>query len=111
MKVAVIGSRGLTVPDLTPYLPPETTELVSGGARGVDHSAAVYAAAHGLPITEFHPDYAAFGRAAPLLRNLDIIAYSDLVLAFWDGQSPGTAFVIERCRKQHKPLRVFCPKT
>ena len=31
MKVAVIGSRSLCVDDLSPYLPPETTELVSGG--------------------------------------------------------------------------------
>ena len=39
MKVAVIGSRGLTVPDLDKYLPPDTTEIVSGGAKGVDTSA------------------------------------------------------------------------
>lgn len=110
MKVAVIGSRGLTVPDLAPYLPPDTTEIVSGGARGVDSSAAVYAAAHGLRLTEFRPDYATYGRRAPLMRNLEIIDYSDQVLAFWDGQSRGTAFVIERCRKLQKPLRVFYPK-
>ncbi len=36
MKVAVIGSRGLTVEDLGKYLPEGTTEIVSGGARGVD---------------------------------------------------------------------------
>ena len=106
MKVAVVGSRTLTVPDLRAYLPPDTTEIVSGGACGVDSSAAAYAAANGLRLTEFCPDYAAYGRAAPLLRNLQIIDYSDLVLAFWDGHSRGTAFVIERCRKQKKPLRV-----
>lgn len=31
MKVAVIGSRGLTVRNLEKYLPEETTEIVSGG--------------------------------------------------------------------------------
>ena len=36
MKVAVIGSRGLSVTDLGRYLPENTTEIVSGGARGVD---------------------------------------------------------------------------
>ena len=37
MKVAVIGSRGLTVMnDLGKYLPEGTTEIVSGGARGID---------------------------------------------------------------------------
>ena len=33
MKVAVIGSRSLTVKDLGKYLPPETTEIVSRAAR------------------------------------------------------------------------------
>lgn len=36
MKVAVIGSRGLTVSNLGDYLPCDTTEIISGGAKGVD---------------------------------------------------------------------------
>ena len=47
MKVAVIGSRGLNVSDLGRYLPENTTEIVSGGAKGVDTSAREYALAHG----------------------------------------------------------------
>lgn len=107
MKVAVIGSRGLAVPNLGEYLPPETDELVSGGARGVDTSAAEYAAAHGIPLKVFFPDYASFGRAAPIRRNIEIVDYSDLVLAFWDGESRGTAFVIKRCEKTGTPYKVF----
>lgn len=109
MKVAVIGSRGLSVPDLERYLPDGTDEIVSGGARGVDTSAAQYARAHGIKLTEFLPDYAQFGRSAPLRRNITIIEYSDLVLAFWDGKSRGTAFVIEQCRKRGKPVTVWNP--
>ena len=48
MKVAVIGSRGLSVSDLGRYLPENTTEIVSGGAKGVDTSARKYALAHGI---------------------------------------------------------------
>lgn len=33
MKVAVIGSRNLTVTNLEQFLPKEITEIVSGGAR------------------------------------------------------------------------------
>ena len=40
MKVAIIGSRGLTVDDLNDYLPEGVTEIVSGGARGIDTCAA-----------------------------------------------------------------------
>ena len=39
MKVAVVGSRGLRVEDLGRYLPADTTEIVSGGAVGVETSA------------------------------------------------------------------------
>ena len=42
MKVAVIGSRNLTVSNLEKYLPAGVTEIVSGGARGVDTSAREY---------------------------------------------------------------------
>lgn len=85
MKVAVIGSRGLSVTDLGRYLPENTTEIVSGGARGVDTSAREYALSHGIKLTEFLPEYTRFGRSAPLKRNITIIEYADIVLAFWDG--------------------------
>ena len=111
MKVAVIGSRSLFVRDLSKYLPEGTTELVSGGARGVDTSAREYARANGLPIKEFLPDYAAFGPSAPLKRNITIIEYADVVLAFWDGKSRGTKFVIDNCKKMGKACRVFIPET
>lgn len=109
MRVAVVGSRDLQVPDLGRYLPADTTAIITGGARGVDADAARYAREAGLPLTVIRPDYAAFGRGAPLRRNLQIIDSCDLVLAFWDGSSRGTAFVIERCRRQGKPLRIFLP--
>lgn len=69
MKLAIIGSRGLWVEDLGAYLPPGVTELVSGGAKGIDTCAREYALSHGLKLTEFLPDYRRYGRAAPLVRN------------------------------------------
>ena len=107
MKVAVIGSRGLTVKCLGKYLPCETTEIVSGGAKGIDACAREYAKAKELKLTEFFPDYRRYGRGAPLKRNLEIVAYADVVLAFWDGTSRGTKFVIDACYKIGKPISVF----
>ena len=43
MKVAIIGSRNLTVDKLQDYIPTETEEIVSGGARGIDSCAKEYA--------------------------------------------------------------------
>lgn len=107
MKVAVIGSRGLTVSDLGKYLPENTTEIVSGGAKGVDTSAREYAKSNGIKLTEFLPEYTRFGRSAPLKRNISIIGYSDIVLAFWDGKSRGTKFVIDNCRRLGVEVRVY----
>lgn len=107
MKVAVIGSRGLTVDNLGDYLPPDVTEIISGGARGVDACAAAYAKAHGIKLTEFLPQYKTYGRNAPLKRNLQIIEAADLVLAFWDGTSRGTKFVIDRCRSMEKSIKIY----
>ncbi len=110
MKVAVIGSRNLVVQDLGKYLPEETMEIVSGGAKGIDTCARKYALANGLKLTEFLPEYNRYGRGAPLKRNLQIIEYADCVLAFWDGQSRGTKFVIQHCKAQNKPIRIFLKK-
>ena len=107
MKVAIIGSRGIDNIDLAEYLPPETTEIVSGGAKGVDTIARNYAISHNIKLTEFLPEYSRYGRGAPLKRNLEIINYADIILAFWDGKSKGTKFVIDSCEKMHKSVKNF----
>ena len=107
MKVAVIGSRGLTVSDLGKYLPEGTTEIVSGGAKGIDTCAKEYAIAHEIKLTEFLPDYGKYKKGAPLKRNLQIIEYADVVLAFWDGKSKGTKFVIDHCREKGVDVNIY----
>lgn len=107
MKVAVIGSRNLVVENLEEYLPPDVSEIVSGGARGIDTCAKEYANKNNLKLTVFLPDYKKYGKSAPLRRNLEIIEYSDEVFAFWDGVSHGTKFVIDNCKKQSKKIRIF----
>ena len=106
MKVAVIGSRSITAYPLEDITPADTTEIISGGARGVDTLARQYALLHDIPFTEIRPDYARYSKGAPLRRNMEIIARADMVIALWDGKSTGTAQVIAECRKTGKPLIV-----
>ena len=106
VRVAVIGSRGLSVDNLEKYLPISTTEIISGGAKGVDFSAREYAQRHGLKLTEYLPEYSRYGRSAPLKRNITIIKNADLVLAFWDGTSRGTKYVIDNCKKRNIPIQI-----
>ncbi len=107
MKIAIIGSRNIFIDDLGSYLPNNVTEIVSGGAKGVDACARKYATHNKIMLTEFLPEYARYGRAAPLKRNLQIIEYADEVLAFWDGESKGTKFVIDMCKKSSKKITVI----
>ena len=109
MKIAVVGSRSLTV-DLNKYLPLEIDEIVSAGAKGIDTCARDYANAHGIKLTEFLPRYEQYGRAAPIKRNREIIDYSDKIYAFWNGESRGTYFVIEECKKCGKPIEIYIIK-
>lgn len=106
MKVAVIGSRVLNIENLSDYLPPNVTEIVSGGAKGVDLCARRYAIDNNIKLTEFLPEYNKYGKSAPLKRNITIIKYVDLVLAFWDGKSKGTKYVIDNCNKLGIPIKI-----
>lgn len=116
MRVAVIGSRTATQKDygaLLRHIPANTSEIVSGGAQGIDSLARQYAREHGLLLTEFLPDYEADienPRAAPLLRNQKIVDYADYILAFWDGRSKGTRYTIQYAHKTNKPVKLVLLK-
>ncbi len=107
MKVAVIGSRSLMIDDLSGFIPSEATEIVSGGARGIDRSARLYAFKNGLKLKEFFPDYRRYRKGAPKRRNQEIIDYADMVVAIWDGKSKGTKSVIDKCKEIGKPIKVY----
>ncbi|MBE6573297.1 MAG: DUF2493 domain-containing protein [Ruminococcaceae bacterium] len=106
MKIAIVGSRNIVLQNLGEYIPEGVSEIVSGGAKGVDCIAREYAITNGIKLTEFLPDYSRFGRAAPLKRNDTIVEYSDLVLIFWDGKSKGSKYVIDRCKKTDRPYKI-----
>lgn len=111
MKVAIIGSRNITISDFWPYIPAETQEIVSGGARGIDSCARRFARQNNLKLTEFLPEYEKYAKGAPLKRNDLIVDYADLVVAFWDGKSRGTKYVIERCKKVGKEIKIYMKKS
>lgn len=110
LKVAIIGSRsapsGVAVTILR-RIPADATEIVSGGAAGVDAAAEEVAAALSLPVRRFLPEYERWGRAAPIKRNEAIVRYADLVLAFWDDRSKGTKHVIGECLRLHRPVQLI----
>ncbi len=107
MKVAIIGSRTLQIASFASFLPKETNEIISGGARGIDRCARAYALKHHIPYVEFLPEYDRYGKQAPLLRNREIVHRADVILAFWDGQSRGTKSTLQYAKKQGKAVQIF----
>lgn len=106
MRLAVVGSRSIGNIELEPYVSEDVTEIVSGGARGVDALARAFAEQHCLIYTEFLPQYERYGRSAPLKRNEQIAKHADAALAFWDGKSKGTAYTVRLFERLGKPVRV-----
>lgn len=110
--IAVIGSRTYTnYEELTAILdsliaaqPERNVSLISGGARGADSLAERYAAAAGITIVVLKPDYVAHGKAAPFIRNKDIIDGCSEVVYFWDGQSRGTKHAVDYAESLGRPL-------
>ena len=107
MKLAIIGSREIMNIDIIAYIPHNCTEIVSGGARGIDRCAKKAAEVMGLKLTEFYPDYKRYKKGAPLVRNREIVEYCDEVLAFWNGTSRGTKYTIDYCATIGKKYRVI----
>ena len=109
MRIAIVGSRDVTVSDIGRYIS-NAKEIVSGGAVGVDRCAEEYAKKNGIKLTVFLPEYELYGRAAPIVRNKKIVDYSDKIVAFWNGSSKGTLSVINYARKTGKPCEVIICK-
>ena len=110
MKLAIIGSRSIEIENIEDYITDEVSEIVSGGARGVDSCAREYAMKRGISLVEFLPDYKRYGKGAPLRRNEEIAKYADGVLAFWDGCSKGTAYTLRCFEKEKKSTTVILIK-
>ena len=108
-KMGVIGSRTFVnyefmkeILDSFPF-----SEIVSGGAKGADSLAKRYAEEKNISITEILPDWNQYGKIAGFKRNKLIINQSDAIIAFWDGNSKGTAHSIRLAREVGKNVYVF----
>ena len=105
MKIGIAGSRSIDADIPENCIPDTATEILSGGAIGIDRAARRYAYSHGILITEILPEYDLYGKTAPLLRNDLIISLSDKIYIFWDGKSRGTKSMINSAKQLEKPLK------
>jgi hypothetical protein len=113
MKVIVAGSRdGFVAKNVfeaieeSPFVK-GITEIVSGGARGVDKDGEYYARCNKLPLKVFLANWDEQGKAAGSIRNKQMAEYADALVAVWDGHSRGTANMIQQMERLGKPVYVY----
>ena len=80
--------------------------IVSGTARGADTLGERYARERGYAVEQYPADWQREGKAAGFIRNAQMASVADALIAFWDGQSRGTAHMIELARKHELQVRV-----
>ena len=72
------------------------TEIVSGGAKGADAYGEIWARLNCMPVTQFPANWNLHGKSAGPIRNAQMAAYSDAVVAFPGGT--GTADMVRRAK-------------
>lgn len=83
--------------------------VVSGCALGVDTYGIRWAEERGLPVMRYPADWDRHGKSAGILRNIQMAAVADALVALWDGESPGTRHMVQEADKRGLRVYVFSP--
>lgn len=100
-RIIICGSRSWedyqTMRSVIQGLEPGEDIVVHGGAHGADQMAGEIAVELGLEV-EVHPaDWEKHGKGAGFIRNEQMaLLGADACIAFWDGESRGTADMMQR---------------
>lgn len=115
MRILVCGSREY---DSWEYINAELsrfkernkiTEIIHGGAAGVDSFAGLFARRNDVKETVFMADWDKYGKAAGPIRNKQMLdeGKPDLVIAFPTEKSKGTRNMIEQAEKAGVDVIVY----
>ena len=80
--------------------------VVCGNAKGSDTLGEQYAKEHGYEVQYFPADWNRYGKVAGYIRNTTMAKNADALVAFWDGESPGTKHMIETAQSLGLRVRV-----
>jgi hypothetical protein len=112
MRTIIAGSRSVTDYEVlmsammaTAEEGWEITQVISGGAAGADKLGEEFARICELPLRVFPADWKSHGKAAGVIRNIEMAQNADALVALWDGQSKGTAHMIRIAKE--RGLKVY----
>lgn len=112
MRLIVAGSRtikdlGFVIKSIDSVPLEQVTEVVSGGADGVDLLGETWANLRQIPVKRFLPDWKRDGRSAGIIRNVEMARYGDILVAVYDGTSPGTNHMVKAMMDEGKEIHVY----
>lgn len=110
MKIMICGSRNFRSEEVVKAFVDALagdTEVIVGGASGVDQWAEDAARARGLRVHVYPAQWHLYGRAAGPKRNAEMVKACDQGVAFWDGASRGTFHSISLLRSTGKLQEVI----
>lgn len=80
--------------------------VISGTARGADILGERYAHERGYAVEKYPADWNRDGKAAGPIRNAQMAKVADTLIAFWDGQSKGTANMIDQAKTRGLSIKI-----
>lgn len=116
MRIIIAGSRTITgkagamevlgsfTEAIAEWGPLVVTEIVTGGAKGVDEIGKRFAEKFGLAHREFPADWDKHGKRAGYLRNVEMAEHADALVLVWDGKSAGSRMMKEIAEKRGMPV-------
>ena len=116
MKVIIAGSRDIDdMQELVNAVVDaersgiQITEVVSGGARGVDTLASMWANAMNIPFVEFKADWEQYGHYAGFKRNVAMAeSGAEALILVWDGKSNGSRHMLSEAKKRGLKQEEMC---
>jgi len=81
--------------------------IISGGAKGADTLAELFAKEYNIPIIVYLPEYNLHGNSAPLKRNTSIVNSSTHLIAFPSQTSRGTLDTINKAISKGIPRKIL----
>lgn len=117
LKIAFSGHRDRVVEPIWLLWVADTwpgATWVHGGCKdGFDAQVDRYIQAHGIPYQVIRPDYERFKekpKAAPLVRNREIVDQCSFVVVCYDGRDHGgTHYTVKYARKKRVPVILLPP--
>ena len=111
-RLLVCGSRNLDCINFNETLLPIIRErgvtcVITGGAVGADIQCERWCQYNNINTHTLKPDYVKYGGRAPLIRDDEMVSKCDLCVGFWDGESHGTKYTIDKAFAAGKLIGVF----